>query len=190
MKFILFHLLLTLLPVSLFAHNPLSARYELNQEDNHWTLNINLSQSGLEQALLKQYSKESLNTKTTTQLKQLIIEYIKPRFVLKVNGEKITLKDGGLRLGNHQTDLKFILADLPQKIEEATISIPAFKENKQHQTIFFHHLNGQAEHLVLSTNNDYQAIIIEAPKSKLTTYLLITLGALLFIALIYYLLAR
>ncbi|WP_446050375.1 hypothetical protein, partial [Zobellia laminariae] len=60
-----------------------------------------------------------------------------------------------LKLGSHQTDLKFITSDLPTKFNNLAIKIGAFKENDHHQTVFSLSLHGVSDKVILTEKNDY-----------------------------------
>jgi hypothetical protein len=72
---------------------------------------------------------------------------------------KITLDEGGVKLGNHQTDLKFVVPPIPEKIEKILVHIPAFQENENHQTIFAFKTKRKSRYKILSPQNDYQSEI-------------------------------
>ncbi|PHI18499.1 hypothetical protein CEQ90_17620 [Lewinellaceae bacterium SD302] len=65
----------------------------------------------------------------------------------------------GIKLGNHQTDLKFVLPPTPVNIETIRADIPAFTENENHQTIFSYLVAGKNEHVILHRSNDFRANI-------------------------------
>jgi len=142
------------------AHNPLSAMYYLEVKEDINLLNINLSQNGLNEALKKQYSKINLEELTNTEYKQLAVNYLKENFHLEINGNTINLLEGGLKLGRHQTDAKFIVSELPKTFENLNVKIEAFIENEHHQTIFSLLLNGKTSKVILNQNSNYTASVI------------------------------
>ena len=142
-----------------YAHNPLSALYYLEVKETISLLNINLSQSGLNEALKKHHPTTNLDTISNIRYKQLAVEYIKGNFDLYVNDQKIQLLEGGLKLGNHQTDLKFVISELPEAFQNLSISIPAFAENEHHQTVFSVLLNGNSSKVILNQKNKYKASV-------------------------------
>lgn len=188
MKHLIIGLALLISPILLLGHNPLSARYYLETGDNASILSINLSQQGVNQILSKQYSKEVLQNMDQKRYKEVIVDYIKKHFYLTVNKERIQLKEGGIRLGSHQTDLKFVLPPLAEEMEELDIHIPAFKENKQHQTIFAYDISGKVDKVILSINNDYQATVSLTEQQNSQNWLWVVLVGLSF--LIYWLYLR
>ena len=145
---------------TMHAHNPLSAMYYLEVKEDINILNINLSQNGLNAALKKHYSKINFEKLPHTEYKQLTVNYLKENFHLDINGKTINLLEGGIKLGNHQTDAKFLVSELPKTIENLNIKIKAFIGNEHHQTVFSLLLNGNTSKLILNQNNNYTASVI------------------------------
>ncbi len=138
------------------AHNPLSALYYLEVKEHMSVLTINLSQDGLHKALKKQYPQKDLEAMFDKEYKKLAVNYIKENFELSINGRDIKLLEGGIKLGSHQTDLKFVISTLPNEFDTMDVSIKAFSENGQHQTIFSLFLNGTTSKVILNQNNAYE----------------------------------
>ncbi|WP_397363151.1 hypothetical protein [Olleya sp. R77988] len=156
--FLLFFLIISIKNIQ--AHNPLSAMYYLEVKEDLGILNISLSQTGLNEALKKHYSSSNVVELSAIEYKQLAVRYLKENFNLNINGETIVLSEGGIKLGNHQTDAKFIVKDLPKTFKTLNIDINAFKENKNHQTVFSVLLNGNTSKVVLNKNKDYTASVV------------------------------
>jgi len=152
-------------------------------------LSVYLSQTGVSQALEKKYGQEMIQQQTPLEYKELLVDYIKNNFDLNIDGQKIELLDGGIKLGNHQTDLKFILTPFAKEVETIKINIPAFQENEKHQTIFSYNLYGLVDKAILSYKNDYTATITLGEQENISTtvivvvissfILLLTLGLIL-----------
>ncbi len=143
----------------LHAHNPLSAMYYLEMKDNLDILNISLSQTGFQEALNKHYPNIEFDKVSNLEYKQLAVAYIKENFNLNINGNQVYLLKGGLKLGNHQTDFKFVTAKLPEQFNTLTVKINAFKENEHHQTIFSWSLQGISDKVILTEHNGYSATV-------------------------------
>jgi len=187
MKNIWIGMIIMISPFLSFGHNPLAAKYNLEAGAQASLLTINLSQNGVNQALLKKYSKEKLEEMSQQEWKELIVDYIKNNFSLSFDKKEIQLKKGGIKLGSHQTDLKFVLPPVSKNIETIDIHIPAFQENEHHQTIFYYNLNGNADHAILSSLNNYQITIqfsTQAQASSQFWYILIAFSTLILIFLI------
>ena len=138
-----------------FAHNPLSARYHLDASARGSVLTVNLSQTGLHEALLHTHERSALEALTASAYEVLVLDYITQHFALTINGKEFTLNRGGIKLGTHQTDLKFVLPAIEGAIGDLDVSIPSFRENERHQTIFSYSAAGITEHVILDEGNDY-----------------------------------
>ncbi|MFK7799244.1 MAG: DUF6702 family protein [Aureispira sp.] len=183
--------LLILAPVFLFAHNPLSAKYYLEHGQKGTFINIYLSQDGVNQAMIQQYGEEMLQQQSPLAFKQLIVDYIKDNFELAVNGQVVALREGGIKLGNHQTDLKFLLEPFDSNVQELSIHIPAFQENAQHQTIFSYNINHHIDKVILSKENNYQAVVIIGPPNALhTTWWMIGAGIVTLLLILLFILKK
>ena len=165
MKNIIIGLICMVSPLLTFGHNPLSARYYLEANEQVSLLTVNLSRDGINQALIKQYGSDRLQAFSKNELEKVIVDYIKRHFNLSYDDINITLSEGGIKLGSHQTDLKFVLPPILNNFDKMTIAIQAFKENKNHQTIFSYNINGIEDYTILSSPNNYQSTI----KLKLKT---------------------
>lgn len=159
MKMLLIGLAIWVSPFLSFGHNPLSARYHLEAGEHASLLTVNLSQEGVNYALLAKYSKAEIAELSQNAWEEIIVDYIKRNFHLSIDGKEITLKKGGIKLGSHQTDLKFVLPPLSSEIRKIDIDIPAFKENDQHQTIFSYGIYQKLGHEILRDENQYRSII-------------------------------
>jgi len=159
MKHFIIGLIVLVSPFFAWAHNPLSAKYHFEAGEHASLLSINLSQDGVNKVLIDQYGLDAVNQMTATKLKELLVAYIKDNFHFLVNHKKLRLDQGGIKLGSHQTDLKFVLPAFPQKVQDLSIHIPAFQENANHQTIFSYVIHGKADKVILTPENDYQSAI-------------------------------
>lgn len=141
------------------AHNPLSARYHFEAGALASELTINLSQDGVNQALLQTHERAELEALSRQAFEELIVAYLKDNFSLSVNGQAVKLGQGGVKLGDHQTDLRFVLPAFGEGVNKLSVAIPAFRENDHHQTIFSYVVEGKASHVILREGNDYRANI-------------------------------
>ena len=137
------------------AHNPLSASFFLEGKENFGLLNISISQTGLHEVVKKKFSEKEIEALSAEAYKKFVVQYIKENFSLTIDDTHITLLDGGIKLGNHQTDIKFITSQLPLEFETINVKIDAFRENDDHQTIFSVSLNGYKDKFILGENNEY-----------------------------------
>lgn len=113
----------------------------------------------MNKVLIEKLGEEAFNKLDQQELKEQLFQYIKDNFILSIDDEKVQLMEGGIKLGSHQTDLKFIIPRLSEELKIMEISIPAFKQNRSHQTIFSYNINGSIDHLILNQDNNYQSTI-------------------------------
>lgn len=164
-------------PLVLSAHNPLSAKFYLKIDQEASTLTINLSQGGVH-ALMKKIYGDKVNEMKADEYKKALVQYVKSNCNISFAGQPITLKQGGIKLGSHQTDLKF-LVDAPTQTEgDLKVHIPAFSENGNHQTIFVYDLKDLKDKVILSSKNGYrgEVLIGEPSVTTFTSYASFALG--------------
>lgn len=155
MKQILIILTIALTPILAYAHNPLSATYYLEASKGVSVLNIYLAQAGLNQALIQIHGKENIDKMHIDDYKQEVVTYVKNNFQLSIDGDSMVVGKGGVKLGSHQTDLKFIMPEVASNAENLEVTIPAFSENSGHQTVFSFLIYGQKGKVILGKQNDY-----------------------------------
>lgn len=178
------------LSISLGAHNPLTAKFELNASlPQGAVLNIYLSQAGLHQALLKHYTNIDLSTLSENAYKQLCVRYLKEHTALQADKTSLQLGEGGIKLGHHQTDLKFFIENYPPEVHKLKVHISAFQENGNHHSVFWWKKQAEESKLILSKSNAFQGelgipVQIAAVGNKtqipLILVLLMGLGVLVF----------
>lgn len=183
-------LIISISSMQLHAHNSLSAKYYLNVTKDGSVLSIHLSQVGVH-AMMKKLYGEDAHKMSAEAYKKALVDYIKSHCDLYVGDKKIILGEGGIKLGTHQTDLKF-LVDVPSLAKQnIQVSVPAFRENEYHQTLFAYNIYGKKDKVILSVNNDYRGeiILFQPPAPTQRIVLLIAIG-LVSLILIVYLIAK
>lgn len=159
MKNMIIGLMFLFSPFLMWSHNPLSATYYFEVTENASLLTISLSQDAVNKVLLESHTLDELDRMDQKDFKELIVNYIKSNFEVHLDNVDVTLAKGGIKLGSHQTDLKFVLPPYGQDIVEIEVYIPAFKENGKHQTIFSYNIYGKTNKVILSELNNYKVII-------------------------------
>lgn len=185
-------LIVLISPIYLSAHNSLSAKYYLNVNEQVSLLSIHLSQVGVHAMMKKQYG-DQLEDMSVTEYKEALVSYVKTRCDLFVGDQKIILNQGGIKLGSHQTDLKFLVEVPSIARQNMSVSIPAFKENDLHQTVFAYNINGVKGKAILSQKNDYQSDIIfnkSLVESKSSWLLFSIIAVLAMVSLFLYLMKK
>ena len=145
-----------------FAHNPLTAKVELRSDlSTGALLNIYTSQAGLHQAILAYYGEVEVSHFTQLAYKKAVVQYLKNHVDIVVDNKPLILGEGAIKLGNHQTDLTFIIEHFPEEIQFMDVHIKAFQENDGHHTMFLWKTFDGKVKRVLSSANDFKASIKE-----------------------------
>ncbi|MBU2996081.1 hypothetical protein KO500_06535 [Cellulophaga baltica] len=188
-KKILLGLIILISPIFLLAHNPLSAVYRLDPQNDGGILKIYLTQAGVNKALKDIHGVDYIKTLSEKEFKELIVNYIKENISITINDDKIRLEKGGIRYGDHETDLTFITSTLPEIIKNIDLKITSFKDNEYHQTVFYlRKKDGSSEKFILNSDNNFEAIV-DYEENNSNPYLLIglvvatTIIALAFLAI-------
>lgn len=170
------------------AHNPLTAKMELvAAKDEGAIISVFLSQDGLHGAL-EHNSQETLSSLDVEAYKRLAVQYVKQHISIHADGTKLVLGQGGIRLGSHQTDLRFAIDNYPASTKVLELNVPAFSENEGHHTAFWWKTAGTRSKVVLSPGNDYQASIsldnsvVREPAAKWWIAVLLAVALVLVIA--------
>ena len=118
------------------AHNPQLATFYLRPLEALWVIEGSFAQYGLHEAMKKHYTYIDLDNVEPAEYKKLTVAYVKSHISIETkSGRTITLGEGGLRLGNHQTDIRFILTNLPEASENLNVRITCLSENEHHTNI-------------------------------------------------------
>lgn len=129
-------------------------------------LTISLSQSGVNHLLSAKLGADEYASINAAELEKQLANYITANFALTIDGQVVKPDKGGIKLGSHQTDLKFVLPPLPKDTKDIEIYIPAFQETENHQTIFSYFINGKTDHVILSARNDFRTTLISPASAK------------------------
>lgn len=149
-----------LIAESMHAHNALLARFDLELVGNKGLLHAQLTQAGVDAAMMKFTDNKIHVNYEDKAYKELIVRYIKEHILIVADGKKLTIGEGGLRLGNHQSDLKFIVDNVPDDIKSLVVRNTAFEENEHHQSIVNISYNGQKVRLILQDANDFERCVL------------------------------
>ncbi len=121
----------------LHAHNPFQSSLQLSLYEGSVTgiLEINLAQYGVEQALVKKYN---LDVASIGQIeyKEKIIAYLKDNINIEIDNQQVKIGQGVIKLGSHQTDVKFHIEKIPLNPKKISVYIPCFQENENHVNFF------------------------------------------------------
>lgn len=117
------------------AHNPNTASVVISPVKGIWMVQYTISQQGANYALNKHFKNTDLHNLSLKKYKELYIKYIKEHTSLWVDEQKTELASGGIRLGNHQTDMKFLIPNFPKNYEKVKLQLNIFDENDNQNTV-------------------------------------------------------
>lgn len=137
------------------AHNPNTSSVVVSPINGVWVIQYTISQEGANIALNEFYKDVDLQNITQTEYKKLYIKYIKEHTSLVVNNTKISLASGGIKLGSHQTDMKFLLPNFPKDFSDIQLKLNIFKENKGQHTVVKFTENDKSFRKVLNHDNNF-----------------------------------
>lgn len=173
MRTILFIFTILLFSAGARAHNPLAAKFELDATLGQGAiLNIYLSQTGLHQALIKHYAQRDFDSISESDYKELAVRYIKEHIRLKADNTALSIAEGGIKLGNHQTDLKFFIENIPGQFDVLDVEVRCFAENENHHSVFWLIGNDFKEKAILSARNGFRATFVLTATSTSVEYAL------------------
>ncbi len=119
---------------SAIAHNPNSASVTIRPLKGIWVVEYSFAQVGVNYVLNDIYTEDAIAKMTPDAYKELFVAYIKKHTKITIDGKDIPLTSGGIKLGSHQTDMKFLSADFPKEYQKVRVEISALKENKEQHT--------------------------------------------------------
>lgn len=184
MKKILIIIVLLCADIESKAHNAKIATFTLRDTGAGWFVEMNFAQAGVDAAMIEEHGKAKLERISKQAYQSMVVDYVKDNFHLNVDGNPVPLKSGGISLGSHQTDLKFVLPDLPLQPERAVVYIPMFG-NTYNQTNLFRIYRGGKDmtKFFLSEDNDFRVslkftpqgiVATEEPKSSTTNLVMLS----------------
>lgn len=139
-----------------WPHNPLSATFHVVKYTDAWMLNVNVSQHGAHEALKKAYPKKEISTLSDEEYKELMVAYVKSHIKISTkDDQEVSIGAGGIRLGDHQTDLRFVLEGVSLNVKSAKVSISCFSENSNHINVLKWFNGEEAKKAILNNANNY-----------------------------------
>ena len=164
-RILLFLLGMGLMVLSVSAHNAKISTLTLRDTGAGWIVEMSFAQASIDAAMLRQFGEEKVLAFEREAYRDEVIAYVRSRFHLTVDGMKIPLEHGGIRLGSHQTDLKFSLPQIPKHLRHINVHIPLFEEEYKHTNIFRIYRGGhQMTKFFLSSDNDFQLVLEVKPE--------------------------
>ncbi len=139
--------------IATFALQPVAAKAD-GVEARGWVLEVHVARAALD-AVLADGPAEAVDPKGW---RARAVAYIK-RHVRLLRGEtSLNLGAGGIRVGGHQTDLRFLLPELPAAGGRLKVRIDAFSEDG-HQSNVLKLRGSTPRTVVLTAENDFSVEI-------------------------------
>lgn len=121
--------------VSVTAHNPNTTSVVISPVNGVYSVHYVISQEGANYALAKYYAGQDLQSISSDEYKEKYLDYLKKHFQLKIDGELIPIGSGGIKFGNHQTDVRFLLPNYPTDYKTVEMTLDVFKQNENQNTV-------------------------------------------------------
>ena len=151
-----------------WAHAPNVATYELGRIGGVWTLDVHLATAGMHEALKQRHPERALSELEPRAYEALLVAAIEQGTAIELEGVPVRLGEGGVRLGAHQTDLRFVLEGAPAEVTRVRARIDALSERGgQHNVLRAPGAPPKtSRHVVLREDNDFSAelCLVSAPE--------------------------
>lgn len=160
-------LVLGLLSMASFAHNPeVSTTMLVEKENNVWVLQLSASLTAFQQEIKKHYVETPY--KTPEEFQAMVLEHVKKNLHISFNkGEEVTFSKGIVKLG-HETKVVFEVIGTPSDIKSAIITNTVFKDVHRSQGALVILKEGfEKKQFILNGTNDY-TISLQADNNQFT----------------------
>lgn len=140
------------------AHNPQIVTYTIRNQYNIWLVEASFPQVSVQNALIKSHGKNEVNNYDEATYRNKIINLFREVIQLSANNRKLMLGDAAIKLGSHQTDVKFMIKNFPNHLDEfnLTVEIESLPFNEKQQNIVRVIAYDQMERQILSKSNTYK----------------------------------
>ena len=152
---------------NLEAHNPLTAKFELRASlEEGALLYVYLTQVSVHYALRKQHPDLDFDQVNADEYKRMVVQYLRAHIVLVADNIPLELGYGAIKLGSHQTDLRFYIENYPGQVEKLEVHLNAFQENGHQQTVFWWYTPEESSKVVLSAENGFREVFDTAEEMR------------------------
>ncbi|ANQ47476.1 hypothetical protein MY04_0093 [Flammeovirga sp. MY04] len=117
------------------AHNPKIATYNLRDTGIGWYLEMSFARSTLDKQMIQLHGEDLVKNSTKAEYQKLIVNYLMDHIFIEADGTDLAFGQGGIRLGDHQTDLKYIIKSLSDP-QHLNVKINTFEEERNHTNLF------------------------------------------------------
>lgn len=123
-----------------------------------WLLSMHLPSTALYAATVIGLDPTARSALTERAFKARAVAYLKRHVRVTRGDQPIALGSGGIRLGPHQSDLRFLLVGMPVDGGPLTVEIDAFSEDG-HQSNVLKVRGAQRQTVTLTADRDYRATV-------------------------------
>ncbi|WP_258105130.1 hypothetical protein [Marinoscillum sp. MHG1-6] len=139
-----------------YAHSPNLATFQLKQYNQVWVLEGSFAQFGLNEAMKSHYPELNLSELTSREFKKKAMAYLREGIEVSYPyGKLLRLGEGGIKIGSHQTDVRFVVDDPLADLGALKIVIRCMSENTHQQNVFLYPKSTGIKHRVLSNSNGF-----------------------------------
>lgn len=160
MRRVLILILIVWVAGDLAAHNSKIATINLSIVDGEWVMQMSFAQASLDAEILKAYSEEQVERMDPIELKQWFANYVRDNIEIWSNEQRLMLGAGGILLGDHQTDLKFSIPDMPIFPERMKFRMSVCEESHNQTNILRIFQGDDMTKFFLSADNDFSTDLI------------------------------
>lgn len=140
------------------AHDPNLATFSISHRNGVWLLEMSCAQAGLNNALVADSPELVKLLSTDKDYKEAVVAYLKRTILIQANViAEVKLGQGGIKIGNHQSDVKFVLEGIPDDLKELKIQLLTMTENPQHVSLLKVYVDGDSQRYLLDRSNGYEA---------------------------------
>lgn len=143
------------------AHSTLFATYIMKKSDEGWHLSANFPLYSVHKVLLEQYTEQQL-LKAGEYNQDIVIEYLLNNIsVMANNKHTVKLTRQSIVLDNHQSQIKFVVNNMPDEVEQLSFKVTAMSKNPGHSNLV-RVLLGEGKRnkkVVLHARNNFQGDI-------------------------------
>ncbi len=161
MKKLLFIVIFWINAVILYAHSPQISTITLTQsKDNKWNLIIGSSLSAFQYELKNSYPSQHTDSLNVDKFQMLVIEHLKKNITINANDKKTAILESGMIILGHQTDIRFDVTGMPEKLVFLDLKQLGFGTLKNHYCILTVIIKGnKVGSFILQTDNNYSVFL-------------------------------
>lgn len=164
MRFYILLVALGLVLQSASPHDPNLATIIVRQKKGVWVIEVSCSQAGLHQAISKIQPELANADINSDKYKQAVVDHARKTILLTANSfGQLVLGQGGIKLGNHQSDLKFELTGMPEILHEIRFEISFLSANQNHSNVVRIEHGSDVSKCILNASNNYSETIVFGP---------------------------